>query len=199
MKRIPAPLVLLLALAITACASEVATPEPTASATPEPTVAGSAAAMPSFDFNGDPELAARFPDSVAGEPLQIQSVDGATFAAAGTDPVFEEFLAAIGAEATDVSVAFGGVIIGEERLAAGAFRVRGAAEDDLRREFIAASEDAGDVPDLAQETIGSKEVWTATEASDGIETQVFVYTDGDTLYFLTGSIEHATELLEALP
>ena len=208
MKRISILLALLLTLVVAACSSEEATtpspatPEPTPAATPEPTedgTAGSPGALPSFDLDGDPELAGRFPATVGGEPLQLQSLAGDAFAAAGPDPVFDDFLEAIGAEATDVSVAFGGALIGEETLTAGAFRVRGASEDDLEREFIAASEEAGEVPDLSQETIGGKDVWTAVDESGETALQVFVYTSGDTLYFLTGSLEHATELLEALP
>lgn len=208
MKRIPILLILLLALAVTACASDEATtpspatPEPTAMATPEPSddgTTGSAGAFPSFDLDGDPELAGRFPATVGGEPLQLQSLGGDAFAAAGPDPVFDDFLDAIGAEATDVSVAFGGALIGEETLTAGAFRVRGASEDELEREFIAASEEAGEVPELTEATIGGKDVWTAVDDSGETDAQVFVYTSGDTLYFLTGSIEHVTEILEALP
>jgi len=206
--RISISLALLLAFAVSACASDEGstpsptTPEPTPVATPEPIddgTAGSPAAFPSFDLNGDPELAGRFPDTVGGQPLQLQSVSGDAFASAGPDPVFDDFLSAIGAEATDVSVAFGGVLIGDETLTVGAFRVRGAAEADLEREFIAVSEDAGEVPRLTEETIGGKDVWTAVDESGEAALQVFVYTNGDTLYFLTGSLQHATELLEALP
>lgn len=209
MKRISIPLALLLTLAVAACSSEEAattpspaTPEPTPATTPEPTdegTAGSPDALPSFDLNGDPELADRFPDSVAGEPLQLQSLAGDAFAAAGPDPVFDDFLAAIGADASDVSVAFGGALIGEQTLTVGAFRVRGASEDELEREFIAASEEAGEVPQLTQQTIGGKDVWSAVDETGETQMQVFVYTSGDTLYFLTGSVEHATEILEALP
>ena len=176
MKRISILLALLLALVATACASEEAT-------TPSPAT----------------ELAGRFPDTIGGQPLQMQSLGGDAFAAAGPDPVFDDFLEAIGAEATDVSVAFGGVLIGEETLTAGAFRVRGASEDELEREFIAASEEAGEVPQLSADTVGGKDVWTAIDDSGATELQVFVYTSGDTLYFLTGPLEFATELLEALP
>ena len=208
MKRISIPLVLLVALAVSACTSEEAgtpspaTPEPTLAATPQPTddgTAGSQIALPSIDLNGDPELASRFPETVGGQPLQLQSLAGDAFAAAGPDPVFDDFLEAIGAEASDVSVAFGGALIGEETLTAGAFRVRGASQDELEREFIAASEDAGEVPELTEETIGGKEVWTAVEESGETDVRVFVYTNGDTLYFLTGGLEHVTEILEALP
>lgn len=208
MKRISISLALALAFAVSACASDEATtpspatPEPTPIATPEPTddgTTGSAVPLPSIDLNGDPELAGRFPDTVGGQPLQLQSLSGDAFAAAGPDPVFDEFLDAVDAEASDVSVAFGGALIGDEAVTAGAFRVRGAAEDDLEREFIAASEGAGDVPELTPETIGGKDVWTAVDETGETAVQVYVYTSGDTLYFLTGPLEHVTELLEALP
>lgn len=212
LKRISTLLALLMALAVSACSSQEsstpspATPEPTPAATPiatpEPSddgTTGSPGAFPSFDLDGDPELAGRFPDRVGGEPLQLQSLGGDAFAAAGPDPVFDDFLSAIGAEATDVSVAFGGAQIGEETLTAGAFRVRGASEDELEREFIAASEQAGEVPELTEQTIGGKDVWTAADESGDAALQVYVYTSGDTLYFLTGSVEYAAEILEALP
>ena len=205
MKRISILVALLLALVVTACASEetsTPSPEPTPPPTPAHTdhgTGGSPGAFPSFDLDGDPELAGRFPDTVAGEPLQLQSLGGDAFAVAGPDPVFDDFLTAIGADATDVSVAFGGAQIGRGALTAGAFRVRGAAEDDLEREFIAASEAAGEVPELTEETIGGKDVWTAVDESGDADMQVYVYTRGDTLYFLTGSLEYVAEILEALP
>jgi hypothetical protein len=208
LKRISILLALLLALVATACAGEEATtpppatPEPTPTTTPAPTEDGTTAspgALPSFDLDGDPELAGRFPATVGGEPLQVQSLAGDAFAAAGDDPVFDDFLAAVGADATDVSVAFGGALIGEETLTVGAFRVRGASEDELEREFIAASEEGGDVPQLTEQTIGGKDVWSAADDSGETEVRVFIYTSGDTLYFLTGSVEYATEILEALP
>lgn len=204
MKRIPLLALVLLALVVAACSSEESTPparsstpEPTAAVTPDP--AGSSAALPSFDLDGDPELAGRFPDTVGGQPLQLQSLDGDGFAAFGSDPTFDDFLDALGAEPTDVSVAFGGVLLGEETLTVGAFRVRGASADELEREFIAASEEAGDVSELSQDSIGGKDVWTSVDPSGETDVRIFIYTSGDTLYFLTGPLVHATEILEALP
>lgn len=204
MKRIPLLALVLLALVVAACSSEESTPparsstpEPTAAVTPDP--AGSSAALPSFDLDGDPELAGRFPDTVGGQPLQLQSLDGDGFAAFGSDPTFDDFLDALDAEPTDVSVAFGGVLLGEETLTVGAFRVRGASADELEREFIAASEEAGDVSELSQDSIGGKDVWTSVDPSGETDVRIFIYTSGDTLYFLTGPLVHATEILEALP
>lgn len=215
MKRISILLVALLALVVSACASEQASPsvQPTPAVTEEPTpepsseapeasasADASIGAFPSFDLNVDPELAARFPDTVGGQPLQVQSMRGDTFmSVGGSDPAFEEFLDSVDAELSDVSVAFGGAASGDSILSVGAFRILGASEDDLEREFIAASEDAGDITGLEQANIGGKDVWTAVDPSGETGASVYLYTKDDTLYFLTGSEAEVAEILEALP
>jgi hypothetical protein len=214
-KRISILLVAVLALGVSACASEQASPsvQPTPAVTEEPTpepsseapeasasTDASIGAFPSFDLNGDPELAARFPDTVGGQPLQVQSMRGDTFmSVGGSDPAFEEFLDSVDADLSDVSVAFGGAASGDSFLSVGAFRILGASEDDLEREFIAASEDAGDITGLEQANIGGKDVWTAVDPSGETGASVYLYTKDDTLYFLTGSEAEVTEILEALP
>src|SRR5690606_38053589 len=93
LKRTSILLALLLALVVTACASEESstpspatpepTPVPTPAATPEPTddgTTGSPGAIPSFDLDGDPELAGRFPETVGGQPLEMDSLDSEAFA-----------------------------------------------------------------------------------------------------------------------
>lgn len=213
MNRISILLIALLALIVSACGSGDASPstaEPTATAeaTPEPTEEPTAepegsepgGAIPSFDLNGDPELAGRFPDTIGGEPLQVQSMRGDTFMSmGGSDPSFQEFLDSIGAELEDVSVAFGGSVSGESMLSVGAFRVLGANEDDLEREFISASEEAGDVSGLERTNIGGKDVWTASDPSGDLDMSVTIYTKDDTVYFLTGTTDQVTEILAALP
>lgn len=219
MNRISVPLIALLALIVAACSSgeqsqsaspsqpaatEQATPEPTEDESEEPSEApdasGSAVAIPSFDLDGDPELASRFPDTIGGEPLEVQSFRGDTFAAmGGSDPAFDEFLDSVGADLEDVSVAFGGSAAGGTALSVGAFRVLGASQDDLEREFIAASEEAGDVSDMTRSSVGGKDVWTATDPEGATGMSVFLYTKDDTVYFLTGTEEQVSEILSALP
>ncbi|HEX7195238.1 MAG TPA: hypothetical protein VF364_00235 [Candidatus Limnocylindria bacterium] len=216
MKRISILLIALLAFVVAACSSGEASPTPTASepvATAEPSeseaaeseapeASGSAAALPSFDLNGDPELAGRFPDTVGGQPLIVQSFRGDTFeAVGGSDPTFQAFLGSIGAEMSDVSVAFGGAggTDPSSILSVGAFRVLGASEDELEREFIAASEESGDVSGLTESSLAGKDVWTASDPSGETDMSVFIYTKDDTLYFLTGTEEQVTEILAALP
>jgi hypothetical protein len=214
LKRISIPLALLLTLVVAACSSgegkasaAASAPPPTAEPTPEATSEasdggdplGSMGAIPSFDLDGDPELAARFPDTVDGQPLEIQSLSADAFAQMPSDPTFDEFLGRIGAEATDVSIAFGGADFGDSLLSVGAFRVRGASQDELQREFIAASQETGETADLSAQTIGGKDVMAAADPTGESDVRVFIYTRDDTLYFLTGSEAHAAEILEALP
>ena len=214
MKRISILLVLAMAFVIAACASEEAAsdapsePAATVEPTPEPVESteasaepdGSALALPSFDLNGDPDLAARFPDTVGGQPLQITSMRGDQMEAlGGSDPTFQEFLDSVGAELSDVSFAFGGVMSGSDVFSVGAFRVLGASQDDLEREFVAASEDAGDISGLEDASVGGKDVLTGVDPSGDTTVRFYLYTKDDTLYFLTGSEEQATEVLEALP
>lgn len=214
MKRISILLIALLAFVVAACSSGESSPSSTPSepvateeATPEPTESEepseapeSVVAIPSFDTDADPELAARFPDTVGGEPLEIQSFGGDLFSSmGGSDPTFDAFLDSVGADLDDVTVAFGGSASAGAALSVGAFRIVGANEDDLEREFIAASEEAGDVSDLEQASVGGKDVWTATDPSGETGMSVFLYTKDDTVYFLTGSEEQVSEILAALP
>jgi hypothetical protein len=221
LKRISILLIALLALVVAACSSgeasqsasatpPPATAEPTASETAEPSetsepseapeASGSAAAVPSLDTNGDPDLAGRFPDTVGGEPLQVLSFRGDDpMMADSVDESFQEFLDATDADIEDVSVAFGGSATGEEAFSVAAFRVLGVEEDTLEDEFLAASEDAGDVAGLEESSVGGKDVWTAADPSGGTTGSAFIYVKDDTVYFLTGTEEQAAEILAALP
>lgn len=212
MKRITILLALLLLVAAgcasqtgsSAEASEAApTEEPTPEPTPteEPSADETVGAFPSFDANGDPELAARFPETVGGQPINVQSFRGDIFMAAGEpDPSFTAFLDSVGADLDDVSVAFGGAMSGESLLSVAAFRVLGANEDELETEFLAASQADGDIEGLAQTSVGGKDVWSAADATGAMPgLSMFIYVKDDTVYFLTGTEEQAAEILAALP
>ena len=182
-----------------AAATEEATPEPTP--TEEPSADETVGAIPSFDLNGDPELAARFPDTVGGEPINVQSFRGDTFmAGGGADPSFTAFLDSVGADLDDVSIAFGGAMSGESFLTVAAFRVLGADEDQLETEFLAASQAEGDIEGLEQTSVGGKDVWSAVDATGAMPgAAMYIYVKDDTVYFLTGTEEQAAEILAALP
>jgi hypothetical protein len=196
-----------LALVLAACGGEQATPTPEPTPTPEvtvepePTDGGpdmSPGAFPSFDLDGDPELAARFPNMVGGQQFIVQSFRGDAFVAMGVDESFQEFLDSTGAELEDVSVAFGGGLVGETFLSVAAFRVLGVSQDRLEEEFLGAAEE--DLPeDLTRATIGGKQVWTASDPTGELGGGVYVYSKDDTLYWMTGPEDMVAEILEALP
>lgn len=214
MNRISILLVAVLALVVSACASsEGSSPsasEPffSASAEPEPTdepseepsedAGETVGAIPSFDINGDPELAGRFPDTVGGEAIQVISFRGDVLMSGGdVDPSFQEFLDATEAELDDVSVAFGGSQDGSLNMAA--FRVLGVSEDKLEQEFLSASEENGDIEGAQRSTVGGKDVWVAVDATGETSASIYLYVKDDTVYFLTGTEEQAEEILAALP
>jgi hypothetical protein len=210
------PLILLvaaLALVLAACGGETAdatdTPEPTPEVTPTPDVTPSpeptdddtdTGALPTFGLDGDPELAARFPSTVGGQPLTVQSFRGDMFAGmGGVDEEFEDFLAATGADLEDVSVAFGGVMDDADSfLSVAAFRVLGVSQDRLEEEFLGSAAD--EVEDLSRQTIGGKSVWVATYDVDEFGMSgAYFYVKDDTAYWMTGPEELVAEILAALP
>jgi hypothetical protein len=209
-KRTSILLAALLALVLAACGSdqtassptEAPTPtvEPTPEVTPEPEPTDTDPdALPSFDLDGDPELAARFPSTVGGQPLIVQSFRGDMFLSMGVDESFQEFLDATGAELEDVSVAFGGMATEDDFLNVAAFRVLGVSQDRLEQEFLgAAEEDLSD--ELERATIGGKQVWAASFMDGELGSMgIYVYTKDDTVYWMTGPEDLVAEILEALP
>jgi hypothetical protein len=225
LKRISILLVLLLAFVVAACSSEQAEPSATASAeateeaTPEPTAtpteseesedpsesetAGLPSGMP--NMNADPELEDRLPDSIGGESLQVFSFGGEwieMMGGQGQDPSFQTFLDSLGADASDITMAIAAPMsAGEDNFVSiTAFRVRGASEDELRDEFMASAEDAGDVAGFSEESIGGKEVLMAADPTGELGgASFYLYSQDDTIYWMTGSQEQVTEMLEALP
>jgi hypothetical protein len=225
LKRISILLVLLLAFVVAACSSEQAEPSATASAeateeaTPEPTAtpteseesedpsesetAGLPSGMP--NMNADPELEDRLPDSIGGESLQVFSFGGEwieMMGGQGQDPSFQTILDSLGADASDITMAIAAPMsAGEDNFVSiTAFRVRGASEDELRDEFMASAEDAGDVAGFSEESIGGKEVLMAADPTGELGgASFYLYSQDDTIYWMTGSQEQVTEMLEALP
>lgn len=194
-----------LAVLIAACSDGTPTAEPNQQATPEPTVAatssqteaspqGSDVAFPSFGLSGDPELQDRLPTEVGGQPLQTFSMRGDMFLTGGNaDPAFQQFLDEIGAEMSDVSVAFGSTASGGDTMVTIlAFRVLGAEEDALTREAIGAFEEEGGATGFETRTIGGREVRVATDTSGQVGA-VYVWADGDTLFWITTTDEALAE------
>src|SRR5918992_1058634 len=129
-------------------ATEEATPSPTEEPTPESTeeVEATEGAIPSFELpSSDAELEALLPDTIGNIEMQTFSMRGNEFMASGEDnQEFIDFLERVGAEADDVSVAFGFGFNAEDPTGAGAaifaFRVVGADTDQLLAEMSGAFE-----------------------------------------------------------
>lgn len=230
MKRILIVLVGLLAIVLAACSSgqgasasasasvepipsatEEATPEATESAEPsqnpgESQTAGLPSGMP--NMHADPELEGRLPDTIGGEPVMKQSLGGEFIQMMGqasgeSDPSFQAFLDAFGAEASDISMAIAFPASGaseENPTSITAFRVRGASESDLREQFLASVEDTGDVSGFDNETLAGKSVLVAADPTGQLGGMSFyLYTKDDTIYWMTGTKDVVTEILGALP
>lgn len=228
MKRISILLVGLLAIVLVACSSDQgasasvgpsapatdqATPEASESAEPsesagadESETAGLPSGMPSLGIHADPELEDRLPDTVGGEPVDKYSFGGELIemgqAAAEGDPSFQAFLDAFGAEASDISVAVAAPTSASEEnpISVTAFRVRGASESDLREQFLSSLEDEGEVAGFDDATVAGKEVLVAEDPTGELGgVSFYLYTEDDTIYWITASDELIAEILEALP
>ena len=181
----PILMLLLLALVLGACAGDAATPS--AAACPE----SAASPLPTGPYAEDPELAGRLPTEVGGQQLEVQSFC-ATTANPGGIPVSDEFLAEVGVERQDVTVAVAQPAEpnGESPpVLISAFRYAGADEDAVRRAFKETL--AGAEIEVQDETLAGKQVHRA----------LFIpyYVAGDTLYAITGEDPQVEEVLEALP
>ena len=143
----------------------------------------------------DPELEDRFPDTVLGEQLEVQS-----YCANASNPgglnLAPTFLDDLDTGLDDVTYAVtGGPSIADEfSLSVTAFRYHGQGEGELRDATIRAFEDAGE--SIRTERLDDKEVLT----SDGpLATGMTLYIGGDTLYFVSGDGPACAEFLAALP
>lgn len=143
----------------------------------------------------DPELEDRFPDTVLGKPLEVQSYC-ANLANPGGLTMAPTFLEDLNIDLDDVTYAVtGGPSIGEEfTLSVTAFRYHGQGEGELRDATIREFEEAGE--SIRTERIDGREILT----SDGpLATGMTLYIGGDTLYFVSGDGPACSELIAALP
>jgi hypothetical protein len=189
----------LAALVLTACQPSASSPP---SVEPNPP-GGSGEARPSFV--GDPELEATLPEEAAGIIfLQSGSASGPDFVAGGEDEIGAQFLAFVeelGADIEDVSVAFafGADADVGNTATVFAFRVDGAATDELIAAFQAGAPENAAPLEWRAQTVGGKPAQVA-EPTDEFPTPVALYATGDTLYIVTSTSAEAFEqILEQLP
>ena len=148
----------------------------------------------------DPELGARFPADVGGEPFPVETYrNEIALRAMGVDT---DFLEALDAKIADVSVALGHrpmEIETSTHLSAYAYRVVGASEDDLAEYFVPIIEEQTEDTQFVRGTVGAKEVWMPVGPSASVAGNL-LYVHGDTAYLLYGNVPVEVELLlDALP
>jgi hypothetical protein len=188
-----AGLALVAAIALSACSTPQATPEPTASAAPTPTETAAPTPSPSptpeptprFTNEPDPDLAALIPTEAAGAVVVVAP--------------FDEFALTPG----DVAVAFGDIgnrfsslvlaYVEEPRMTLYAMRVDGAevSTEDLEPHLATAGRYVGiaglDPEPWESAVVGGKQVWTRPEDNaTALGTHIYTWSSGDVVFLLIG-------------
>lgn len=165
---------------------------------PSPSEAATTSGAPVPSFVGAPDLEATLPTQAGGISLQIFSMSGPDFLEGEEDPQFVAFIESLGADISDVSVAFafGANSDGTQTASAFAFQVAGSSADELVEAFKASAEQ-GLVWNPA--TVGGKSV-EVSETTPEFATPVALYATGDVLYFVSSTDPIAfEEILAFLP
>jgi hypothetical protein len=199
-------LLALLVLVAAGCASGTApSEEPTATqeptSEPTPTESEEPSAEPAESLGaGAGELDDILPDEVAGLEIEYQHASGeGVIGAEGVTPEAQAFFDRIGAEASDLSSAFGFAFDQESGnvISIVAFRVAGADEDQLRTEFLATMTAEGDAVGEEQ-TVAGKTVQAFGGDAEGGEG--YIYVNDDVVFVVGGQpTSIAEEALAALP
>jgi len=180
---------------------------PTAVVTPEPTAAPTSttpgASFPIPSFAGDPELAAKFPTQVAGQPVTTPQtarfIDflGAFQTSAAEIDTIRQTLAAIGANLDTLTFGTATATVNGSSVSITALRTPGQDASRLIQNYGALSTDnATDV--LTPETIGGKNA-TRITTSDGTLSG-WMYATGDTLWQVNSTDQaEAAAVFSALP
>jgi hypothetical protein len=186
------------ALVLTACQPSASPPSPSA----DRSEAGAGSSGPIPSLVGNPELEATLPEEAASIIFfQSTSMSGPDFMDAEVDEQFLSFLAELGADLEDVSVAFA---VGANADATNtayvfAFQVVGAEAQELIDAFKAGAPADADPLEWTPETVAGKAVEVAVPTED-FPTPVALYAVGDVLYFVNATEQAAFEaILGGLP
>lgn len=175
-----------------------------------PSVAVPSIAVPSAlfsfpSFNSDEDLAARFPASIAGSPLEVQTLRVADFLQFFEDDPegraeFEAFVTAVGVPAEAISIGFGSFTYEDSTEQLFAIRAAGADPARLQNsllEFTRANQDDPASVQVTQANIGGKAASIVTTAD---ETTTYVYGAGDVVWtFESGDTTLADQVMGAIP
>ena len=155
---------------------------------------------PSANIHADPELESRFPTRIHGGPFLVESYGGPEeLQLLG---VGDEFLASVGVELDDVTVAYG-----EHDMASGApmhlsvraYRARGANPEDLVAYFRPVMREQSEGIPLERVQTRGKIVWRPKGNPIAVGGNM-LYVDGDTAYLIYGDNRTAAlALLSRIP
>jgi len=184
------------AAAITALAE---TALPRLGSIPLPTREPEPSEFPMPSFVGDPELVSLFPATLAGAPLEIQSLTGRELVESG-DPedmaTVEAALAGFGKTIDDMSVAFGfapdGSIV--------AIRVKGVDAPAILEQLLPLLLEGVEDPVQTPTTVAGKPVVKVTDGLDVDDANAqYLYPQGDVIWQVIAAEPLLTEAFTALP
>ncbi len=202
-----------------ACGSSAATPgvggtSGPAGATSGPagtsSVAPGASQQPGPSFAGDPELAAKFPKQVDGQPVTnvttarfidfMSAFDTTPSAAASTKAQIDSMrqtLSAIGIDLNTIVFGYGTATVNGSSVGIQALRIPGQDANKLIQNYLLfSSSNQGDT--LSKETIGGKNV-TVVKSATGFAS-AWLYATGDIAWEVsTSSQDEAAAVFAALP
>jgi hypothetical protein len=195
------PALLVMGLAVTGCASSSSS-SPTDDLTMPSATTGAQTPASSDDLgNGglpnssaDPELEARVPSQLGGQPVDKISFDGDTFLSSGTtgSQGVDTLLGTIGKTSSDLTV----VLAGNDAVTVFAYRIKGTSASQLLPQLVAAYQDSGELGAFTTRnvTLSGKKA-TQMDVTDSGTT--YLYAAGDTIYVLGGGDLSPALLAEA--
>jgi hypothetical protein len=153
-------------------------------------------------FHQDPELEALFPDSVGGQPLEVQSVTGDMVSSIMSNPQtlqqLNDFLASIGKSLADVSVGVG-FFTGPPAGSIIAVRIRGTDMASIAPQILPIITAQMTDPQQTAVQVGGKNVTKVNSAGAPDEQAQYLYPRGDVLWTVSTVEPALTEVFGALP
>lgn len=198
-----------LAILVTACGASTPTISGDRGApiggAPTPGPSGSAdTPEPSVDRHGVPELEGLLPASVAGIDLERLSLSGADFYALGTNDTraqLDTMLKQLGKTVADLSVGDAGDPTGKAILEVGAFRVAGAAADELLAGWVASRQAASPkTVTVSNVTIAERALTKIVDSAHPVGGTIYAFAKGDTLFLVSADdSSYVSDALGQLP
>jgi hypothetical protein len=167
-------------------------------APPSQAQASQGVAGPSFTAGAVADLEALIPDTVGTLTLTKESMKGSDYLITpSSDPATIQFIHDLGITPSDISMAFGLGFSAESSIVVFVIRAAGADANKLVTAFQTAENSSADSPlQWTNTSVGGKQV----QSSDLSGQSTYIYTHGDTLFWVTASDPAAAaQVLSGLP